>query len=281
MDNLPVLGLQGSFYTDYSGIRRLLEFYHEAKQFSNTTIYLDFYHLQWIDANLCALLQSILYKLNVENNLMFSADLNYIGQKFNVLFRNGFINSPNGNVTDEFGSVIVLKNFSSKDKEGFLRYVKEELLDHQAMPKLSNEEEDRIIDSLIELFTNIDVHANTSHPFFVCGQYFPKQRKIVFSMVDLGVGFLPPIHEKTNGEVNTSFDSIKWALIKRNTSKTGSPGGLGLTELHDYCEENGGVLQIITGDTYWSSDLKNTIFDSHVIKKAYCGAMINLHFSCK
>ena len=279
MNNLPVISLHGDFYTDYSGIRRLFEFYHTACEHSNTTIYLDFYHLNWIDANLCALLQSILVKLNEENNLSFSADLNFIKQKFHVLFRNGFISSHEP-INDEQDSVIILKSFNSKDKDGFIDYVKNELLSHGSMPKFESETHERIMDSLIELYNNIDSHSKSTYPFFVCGQYFPTQKKIVFSMVDLGEGFLPPINIKTKGEVSNSFESIIWALEKRHTTRIGTPGGLGLTELHDYCDKNNGVLQIITGDTYWSSDLKNTIFDKRTFEKSYVGSIVNLHFTC-
>jgi len=279
MQNLPVLSLHGDFYTDFSGIKRLFEFYHKASEYSNTTIYLDFYHLTWIDANLCALLQSMLFKLNSENNLTFSADLNYISEKFNVLFKNGFINNGNP-VEDANNSAIVLKSFSSKDKDAFVDYINNDLLNHKGMPSFNGFTRDNILTSLIELFNNIDIHAASTYPFFVCGQYYPKQEKVVFSIVDLGVGFLPPISGKTNGEIDNCFDSIKWALIKRNTTKKNAPGGLGLTDLHTYCQLNKGVLQIITGDTYWSSDLEKTVFDCHKFKLPFTGSIINLHFAC-
>jgi len=279
MENLPVLRLEGELYTDYSGFKRLFEFYHNASEHFNTTLFLDLYDLIWIDANLCALLQSMLHKLNHDNNLKFSTDLNYISQKFNVLFRNGFINNGEGN-SDDRNSVIVLKSFSSKDKDGFIKYIEQELLSHRGIPKLTNQVKDDILNSLIELFNNIDLHSQTVHPFFVCGQYYPKQAALVFSMVDLGVGFLPAIHTKTNGLVTNSLQSIHWALEKGKTTKIGSPGGLGLFDLHAYCKRNKGTLQIITGDTYWSTELESTIFKSRVFSKPYTGSIINLFFCC-
>lgn len=279
MENLPVLSLHGDFHTDYSGIKRLFEFYHKASEHSNTTVYLDFYHLTWIDANLCALLQSMLFKLNSENNLTFSADLNYISEKFNVLFKNGFVNNGSP-VLETNNSAIVLKSFSSKDKSAFVKYINDDMLNHNGMPPLKEDTRDTILTSLIELFNNIDIHAESKYPLFVCGQYYPKQAKVVFSIVDLGIGFLPPISKKTNGEIDNCLASIKWALIKRNTTKKDTPGGLGLTDLHRYCKSSNGVIQIITGDTYWSSDLEKTVFSCHKFKLPYTGSIINLHFSC-
>lgn len=279
MQNLPVIKLEGDLYTDYSGIKRLFNFYHSASEYSNITIYIDFYDLNWIDANLCALLQSMLYKLNIENKLLFSADLNYISQKFNVLFRNGFMPNEN-NIIDENKSVIVLKNFLSSDKVGFINYVENELLENRGMPKFLDDAKNLIIDSLIELFNNIDIHSQTEYPFFVCGQYYPKQKKVVFSMVDLGVGFLPAINKKTFGEVVCSLEAIKWALEKGKTTKVDSPGGLGLYDLHSYCKKNKGAIQIVTGDVYWDSDLENTIFDCRKFIQPYFGSIINLFFDC-
>jgi len=278
MENLPVLKFKGSICSDFSGINRLFDFYHQARKFTDITIYLDFYDLKWIDANLCALLHSILYKLNVDNNLKFSADLNFLKDKFNVLFRNGFIS--NGENVDDRQSVITLQAFNSKDKDGFINYIENDLLCNRGMPEFSEDQEDRIIDSLIELFNNIDCHSQSEHPFFVCGQYFPKNRKVVFSMVDLGVGFLPPIQAKTHGEIMEWSESIKWALIKNNTSKFDAPGGLGLSDLHSYCQENNGILQIVTGDAFWSSNLSSTDYECQKIKNCYVGTIINLHFNC-
>ena len=278
MENLPVLKFNGSICSDYNGINRLFEFYHQAKEYTDVTLYLDFYHLNWIDANLCALLHSILYKLNVDNNLKFSADLNFLKDKFNVLFRNGFISD--GETPDDRQSVVTLQTFDSKDKVGFINYIDQELLCNRGMPDFSVDQKDQILDSLIELFNNIDSHSQSIHPFFVCGQYFPKSKKVVFSMVDLGVGFLPPIQQKTNGRIQDWSDSIKWALVKRNTTKLCAPGGLGLTDLYSYCSKNNGVLQIITGDTFWSSNLSSTPLEYQKIEKYYVGTIINLHFNC-
>jgi hypothetical protein len=279
MGNRPVLSLQGYLHTDYSGVKRLFDFYHSASEYTNTTLYLDFYHLDWIDANLCALLQSMLYKLHHENNVNFSADLNFINDKFSILFRNGFI--TNGDeVIDDRKSSIVLTSFSSKNKDGFIKYVSEDLLEHRGMPIFTGTTKDDIVSSLIEVFNNIDIHAKTEYPLFVCGQYYPKKEKIIFSIVDLGVGFLPAIESKTNGEINNNFDAILWSLEKGNTTKINKPGGLGLNDLYTYFKKEKGDLQIITGDTYWSMELENTLIKKFHFKTPFTGSIINLHFSC-
>ncbi len=276
-DNRPIIAINGSLYTDFSGIKRLFEFYHKAKDYYNTTIYIDFYHLEWFDANLSAIFGSILSKLSTENNLVFSTDLNFLEDNFNVLFRNGFLNSENV-VIDEQKSTISFKNFSPDDKIGFISYLENDLLIHRGMPTLSSDQKEKILDSLIEVFNNIQIHSMSESDFFVCGQYYPIKGVLIFTMVDLGVGFLPAINVKTKGTVNNSYDAILWALVKRNTTKTNSPGGLGLSDLYAFLKESNGNLQIITGDTFWSIDLEQTLLKKFSFPNPYVGSILNLVF---
>ncbi|MFC4691511.1 hypothetical protein ACFO5T_13815 [Dokdonia genika] len=280
MDSKIVLHLSDNIYTNFSGIKRLFDFYKTASDYYNETIYIDFYHLNWFDANLSALFGSILAKLTKENNLKFSTDLKYLEEHFDVLYRNGFLRSDSV-VSDEQQSTVSFKSFSIDDKDGFINYVENDLLTHRGMPNLTEDEKDNIIDSLIEVFCNIQIHSKTDEPFYVCGQYYPKQGVLTFSMVDLGVGFLPAIKNKTKGVVNNDYDAIKWALEKKNTTKVGRPGGLGLFDLNTYFGKTNGDLQIITGDTFWSLELENAVMKKFHFPNPYVGSILNLFFKYK
>jgi hypothetical protein len=277
MGNKPIIDIKGHLNTDYSGIKRLFEFYHKAKDFYNTTIYIDFYHLQWFDANLSAILGSILSKLATENNLKFSTDLNFLEDNFNVLFRNGFLNSDKL-IVDEQMSTISFRSFNPNDKVGFVSYIESDLLVHRGLPTLSAQQKDDILDSLIEVFNNIEIHSNSESDFFVCGQYYPTKGVLIFTIVDLGVGFLPAIQLKTKGVVNNSYDAILWALEKRNTTKSTTPGGIGLFDLYNYFKGSNGNLQIITGDTFWSIDMEQTLLKRFHFAAPYTGSILNLFF---
>ena len=280
MNNQPILTLQGELYTNFSGVRNLFDFYHKANDYSNTTVYIDMYHLGWIDANLSSLFHAILFKLGKENNLKFSTDLNFLKSKFDVLFRNGLFVTGN-EVVDERQSTVVLKEFASDDDKGFIKYIKDDLLNHRGMPNFSENVKKGILNELIEVQNNILLHAKTPFPLFVCGQYYPRQNALIFSIVDLGVGFLPAIKTKTNGEVGNDYEAIIWALEKGNTTKTDCPGGLGLYNLKEYCKKNNSNIQIITGNTFWSSEFETTIFDYREFSNPFVGTIINLLFSDK
>ena len=280
MANKPILQLEQSLYTDYSGIKRLFNLYHQASEHFNTTIYIDFYSLQWLDANMSALLGAILYKLKTENNLTFSTDLNFVNDKFCVLLRNGFLTSEE-KIIDHYNSTISFRDFDKNDKDGFVTYIENELLSHRGMPKLNTNTKDNILNSLIEVFCNIQIHSKTENPFFVCGQYYPKNDVVIFTIVDLGVGFLPAINLKTKGEITNSFDAIKWSLQKGNTTKDSNIGGIGLCDLYEYFKKSDGNIQIITGDTFWEKNLEKTIFDKRNFDKPFVGSILNLFFNCK
>lgn len=280
MESKIVLHLSDSLYTDFSGIKRLFEFYKSASDYYNDTIYIDFYHLNWFDANLSALFGSILAKLSKENNLKFSTDLNFLEEHFDVLFRNGFLHSKN-TISDDQQSTVSLKSFAPYDNDGFIDYIENDLLTHRGMPDFTEDEKDNIIDSLIEVFCNIQIHSKSEEPFYVCGQYYPKQGVLTFSMVDLGVGFLPAIESKTKGEIDNDYDAIKWALGKRNTTKVGKPGGLGLFDLNSYFNRTNGNFQIISGDTFWSLELETTLIKKFHFPNPYVGSILNLFFNYK
>lgn len=279
MTNQIKISIEDNLYTDFSGIKRLFDFYHSANLHKNTNIYIDFSNLNWLDANLSALLGSMLYKLSHNNNLTFSTDLYYVYNKFDVLFRNGFLDLDK-TIIDEKKSTISFRSFNSSDKTNFIDYVKNDLLSHRSMPFFSGEDQDKIIHALIEIFCNIQTHANTCDPFFVCGQYYATKKQLIFTMVDLGVGFLPAIQKKTGGEISDSSNAILWALKKKNTTKSNNIGGLGLYDLDKYFNETNGNLQIITGDCFWGIELKDTIFNHRIFQKPYIGSVINLFFSC-
>ena len=257
-----VVALKDRIDTSFSGYKKLLEFYRTCRDHTNQMVHIDFYELEWIDANNSALFEAILYKLSKENGLMFSSDLEFLQAKFEVLFRNGFLKTGE-KVEDHKRSTVPSKSFDCKDKNGVCKYITEELMNHRGMPNLDSKTKEMIEDDLIEIFCNASYHSNTTDPIFVSGQYYPGQSLLKFTMVDLGDGFLPKINDVTKGKVTTSLEAIKWALEGNSSKlvKERTPGGLGISRINAYMTQNNGHLEIITGDGHWSSTYKGTIFE--------------------
>lgn len=276
--------LYDSIRTDYSGFRQLFRLYNELREHYHKTIFIDFSSLDWIDANLSAVFNAIMYKLSKDNDLTFTADGTILSTKFDVLLRNGFIKPNNSSVPNDVRkSTVPCKHFSLSQKAEFKEYIQSDLLTHRGIPKsLTHDQKKRIKIDLLEIFSNVFQHALTQEPFFVCGQYFPKDKLLKFTMTDLGCGFLPPIKNFSKNEIETDIDAIRWAL-SGNSTKTVSdePGGCGLSGIHEYCKENSGNFQIISGEAFWGLDLENTIFrGSRGFEKAVIGSTVNIFFKC-
>jgi hypothetical protein len=272
--------------TDFSGYKQITQLYYHCKDLYNTTVPLDFYDCEWIDANLSALLQAVIYKLHIEQNINFSTDFDFLIKKFDVLFRNGFIRNET-EFEDTQKSTLPTQFFETADSEGYYKYVNEHLICHRGMPKLKDELLEKIKDDLLEIFSNTNLHAyyqsQIKYPFFVAGQYYPTQKQLKFTMVDLGDGFLPRIQLATDNKINNNLEAIKWA-IAGNSSKLAiekTSGGTGLSSILEYCRANNGSIDIVSGDAYWSTEFEKTVLfkEGRIIENPFIGTTINLIFS--
>ena len=274
--------LEDKILTNYSGYNQLTRFYHFClEQPSESKFYLDFTDVEFIDGNRGALRWARGDHLNKNHGHIVATSEEIIKERFDVLYRNGFMNEG-APTKDDRNSTIPIRAFKTDDKEGFCNYIANDLLMHRGMPNdLTNELKGKINEDLFEVFCNTHYHANTKDPFFVGGQYFPKQGFLKFTMVDLGNGFLPRINKATHGEITHHLDAILWAL-QGNSSKIfleNCPGGLGIKDMLQYCKKSNGVLQVISGNGFWSSDLENTLFErGRELPISFVGSTINLFF---
>lgn len=275
---------QDQIYTNHTGIKQMYNFYYQCAEIKNATVHVDLQHVSWIDGNMCAVFGAILFKLQQENNLSFTIDFKQVSSKCNVLFRNGFINMKGIQpIANNTSTTLPFKAFHPTQKDEFINYLYEELLIHDGMPKFNDETLGKLTDDLSELLSNINLHSETQYPFFVCGQFYPKSHKVVFTVCDLGVGFLPKIKDKTKGTINNAKDAILWA-VDGNSTKKDTVGGINLKRMKKYFLESGGAFHIITGDAYWSTEnLSTLIYPDGVTNmlKPFVGTTIHLIFNRK
>lgn len=260
--------------TDYQGYSILGDFFDTCQRLGkHATIYVDFKNLKWFDSNLSALWGAILYylKQNLKQNF-YTKDIDIVRNKFDVLLRNGFFKFD-GKIIDNRESTIPYKEFDTEDKDGFYSYVENDLLKHRGMSDEIKLKED-ISECLMEIFVNTQCHANSQWPFFASGQYYPQAQLLVFTMVDIGEGFLPKVQNCTHGKITSEVDAILWALKGNTTKGLYLPGGLGLRLLNKTCKQYNGSLQILSNNGYWTS-VKNR---SEIIKKPFKGTTISLFF---
>ncbi len=280
-----VLKIEGDVRTDADGIQKLMHLFFDASRYPNSTITVDFYSMTWIDANLTAFFWAIGHRLREQYNVTLSADFTYLAQRFNVLFRNGWLKHDAFVFQDDEKTTIPCSSFLPTEEAEFIEYIANKLLNHRSIADIEVNIKKRIQSDLIEVFQNIYRHARTQEPCFICGQFYPRQQYFVLTIVDLGVGFLPPIEEYTNGKTNTHIEAIKWALSGEST-KIKNPetdlGGFALSGILEYCQNSKGIFQIYTGTDFWGTDLEGTIWQGvRDIGHAFNGSMVNLFFNTK
>lgn len=271
-----------SIYTDFSGNSSLLGFYNFAKSYSNCWITLNFDGINFMDANLCSLLYSIIFDLRVRKNVKTFIDFKAVKTDLNVFNRNGFLTHVAGNQFvfkpfDNRDSTIPLLAVSQDDVDGFCGYIEKDFLHQRGLDAIKFQDKERVKSSYFEIFENVSLHANTSDPIFVCGQYFPKQSELKFTFVDLGEGFLKKIAEftKNTERITTSSKAIDWA-VSGNSTKKGVKGGTGLNSIFKFCMKTGGSIHILSGDCYYN--ITNKSITTHAIPSYFKGTTIHLIF---
>jgi len=239
--------VEGRLTSGPSSFEKLYSIYENFQNSDPKRILLDFSQVQWMDANLCAVLDSIIFVLNRDFGHLFFINKNQIKGKFDIFQRNGFLKSTDSSeyLIDNHDTSIRMTRFTCDSDGEFYEYIGDQLFGHRAFSEIPNIKSE-LLEHFLEIFANIQTHAQTKGPVFACGQYYPKNKVLKFTLVDIGVGFFEPIAEFTRGKVKTVDEAILWALAERNSTKPDAPGGLGLTSLKNYCDKKGHIFRIVT-----------------------------------
>lgn len=265
--------------TNYAGLEELLNFYTWSQSQSAGRLTWNFSPAFHLDANLSAVVLAIIHKLKREKNVYIFVEL---GELRNVFFRNGLIGHLKGEgnnnpYPDYRESTIPVTTFDQNDDEAFCVYLRRQFFGHRGLMKVSGGVKEALCMHYEEVFTNVGLHADTSLPVFTCGQYFPEKNQLRFTLVDLGVGFLPKIRAATGNAVTDDRSAILWATEGMNSTKDKQrfgPGGTGLKEIKKYCNENNGTLHICSGKGYVSMVKGRTT--EHTLKTPFPGSVISI-----
>ncbi|MDN3657965.1 hypothetical protein QWZ08_20090 [Ferruginibacter paludis] len=280
--NKIIVNIVGNVTTSPKGINILMQFYFDASKYYNTVIEVDLSNMTWIDANLAALFEALIFKLETENNLTLTTNFDYAFSKFHVLFRNGCLQDSNYSFEDVEKTTIPVKKFLPTELQDFSEYIQLQLMANRGMNYIEKKIKHQIHSDLYDVFQNILRHARTDLPGFICGQYYPNKKRFMLTLVDLGVGFLVPIREHEKGAINTDIEAIKWAVSGGSSKVVNAAceiGGLGLSGIFDYCINNNGIFQIYTGKGFWSSSLAAMGIEGYKLSHNFNGSVLNLIFA--
>jgi hypothetical protein len=127
------------------------------------------------------------------------------------------------------------------------------------------------------LFENARIHGQCSI-VFSCGQYYPKKKRLDFTVVDLGRTIRRNVREFLGDNTMKGNKTIEWAVTEGHTTKKGTiPGGLGLSLISGFVRLNQGKIQIISSDGFWEQNVKG--ISSMGFHQPFPGTLINLEIN--
>lgn len=261
---------------DLSGFEALVRLNAEAGKQRFSKIEIDMTAVSWFDADMCAPLGAILYRIGHNVNMVRLTNLRSSVEK--ILSKNGFL-SHYGHmpVRDTYGTTISYQRFDVKDDRFFAGYVESKFVGRSELPRMTPGLVKRFRESVFEIFSNAVIHSHTLLGIFSCGQFFPKRHRLDFSVADLGISIRRNV-KKHAGLDLPPHEAIVWATQAQNTTKRGSiPGGLGLKLLSEFIKLNGGRLQIVSDSGYWSLEKSN--IQTARLRAPFPGTVVNVEIN--
>ena len=255
----------------FESYQQLISLYHEHKIKNFDDIHIEI--RDWFAANMCATLGAILDAFQDNIN---DIHIDYISPGIETIFQKNDFLTYFGypRIVDNYHTTIRFLKLKPTDGKYFNAYVVEELIGRAELPKMSPLVKEKMAEAIYEIFVNAQIHSNSKH-IYTCGQFFPRDDKIEFTIVDVGIGFKRKINERFNSKLS-SVQAIKWATQDKNTTKIGVSGGIGLALLKEFTEINRGKMQIISDNGFYQYDAKGE--QMHVFDNSFPGTIVNLQF---
>ena len=128
--------------------------------------------------------------------------------------------------------------------------------------------------TLVEVINNVVQHSQSPIGCFVCAQAYPREDRLILSIVDLGMGFLKSLSE-SYPQLQSNAEALELAIQEGITSKGMQNAGRGLWVLSGFLKECSGLLNIVSGDGFLAQDIdgKVTVKD---LTFDLCGSCINI-----
>jgi hypothetical protein len=113
---------------------------------------------------------------------------------------------------------------------------------------------DMVMVTMPEVINNVFDHSDSPFGCYVCAEAYPKEHRLMLSVMDFGVGFLyrlgdlyPQLHSDAEAIALAVKDGISSKRSKRNA-------GRGLHILSEWIRHREGELEIISQDGHWIQD---------------------------
>ncbi len=261
---------------------KLIELYNTLNALDQQRVILDFSNITFLSANLLAVLGCCVDTTMTKRNHKIA--LRNLHPKIKAMMqKNGFNRYFTwDSINDIYHNAMSYDIFESTTEHlvDFERYLLLNVFSRDNLPVMNSAYTNSIIDNLLEMFNNVIDHANSSH-VYVCGQYFPKNMNLCFSIVDIG----RTINENVTSfleSTSTNFpgSSLEWAITPGNSTKAlEAPGGLGFSTLLDFLKHNNGCFILISDKEIYELRANEEHFD--VLELPFPGTIVTITINLK
>ena len=228
---------------DSEGFTRLGKLAKKSKDLFADKLILDMSQVNFLEANMASPLGAILTRISDNFNRIkirkLNKDVKEILQKNRFLVQYGHEAIP-----DIYRTTMRFSRLHLADTGEFREYIFQQF-DSNRFPGISDAATRVFYKKVFEIFQNSILHSRSETGVFVCGQYFPTQDRLEFTITDMGIGVRGSVRRYFKNKRIGSISALKWALKPRTTTRSSSgPGGLGLAELQEFARLNKGKIQI-------------------------------------
>ncbi len=261
---------------NYNGFATLARLHAQTENYVFNDVEIDMRETRWFDADMCAAFGAILYSIGQKLNTINLINIQDPVEK--ILSKNGFL-SHYGRVKlpDHWRTTIPYQHLDIKDIRYFSGYIENEFIHRSEIPAMSLRLLKKFSESIYEIFINAVLHSYTQLGIFSCGQFFPMQKRLDFTVADLGVGIHQNVREYIGRDLQPE-EAIDWATTGNNTTRRGDvPGGLGLKLLGEFIDLNNGCLQIVSDAGYWRRENKR--IRTAQLNHPFPGTVVNIEIN--
>jgi hypothetical protein len=262
--------------SDFNGYDYFISIINIVEDIEDSEVIFDFNNVSFFEANLAALLgtclEMLMFKRNTFKIINLNRNVETILRKNNFLVELGY-----GTIIDNYSTSLKYMKFDPNDDEGFNDYIKQQLLSKTDFPAISPQLYKEILRNIFEIYENARTHGKCDF-IHTCGQFFPRKpnKPLHFTLVDKGVNIKQNVSDFLKRDISAS-DAIEWAMIKGNTTKTDTSGGLGLAVIFEFIKLNRGKIQIVSADGFY--EFRNDIITKNNLNSYFDGTIVTIIFN--
>ncbi|QFY45234.1 ATP-binding protein [Candidatus Methylospira mobilis] len=257
----------------FTGLGGLAEW---AKDLADDCLEVDFSQCGFFDANLAACLASVLARVAEKSNTIKITSVGQEAEK--ILRKNNFLSSYGySSLADNNHTTLPFARIQIADQNCFAEYL-DQHMNGKGIPRMSEALSKLFRQSIFEVFQNCIIHSSSQSGIFVCGQFYPRLKRLDLTISDAGVGIRTNVRRHLRNNQIKSVDAIRWALKEGNSTKINNqPGGMGLKLLKEFIELNKGKIQIVSRQGFYQFERSQETF--RALSSDLPGTTVNLEIN--